>query len=117
MKTEKVVVELLKDINAKIEHIEDISADNRAVIIKLVKQSNQIVKFLSQIDISMEDVTEEYNTSKLPGTEKDFQQSAKWTSIKELIEDYMDRFEDLKELEEELKKNKDNLTPGQVGES
>ena len=31
---------MLEMIDAKIEHIEDITADNRAVIIKLVKQNN-----------------------------------------------------------------------------
>ena len=49
--SEQTIKEMLKMIDAKIEHIEDITADNRAVIIKLVKQSNQIVKFLSSIEI------------------------------------------------------------------
>ena len=51
--------EMLEMIDAKINHIEDITADNRAIIIKLVKQNNQIVEFLKQIDI--EDVTDEYS--------------------------------------------------------
>ena len=34
---EQTIKEMLKTIDAKIEHIEDISADNRAIIIKLVK--------------------------------------------------------------------------------
>ena len=38
-------------------------------------------------------------------------------SLKQLLDDYMDRHKDLKELEEELKKHKDEITPGQVGES
>ena len=29
----------------------------------------------------------------------------------------MDKHKDLKELEEELEKNKDDITPGQIGES
>ena len=37
--------------------------------------------------------------------------------LKELVEEYMDKAKDLKEFEEELKKNKDKLTPGQIGES
>ena len=36
--SEQTIKEMLKMIEAKIEHIEDITADNRAVIIKLVKQ-------------------------------------------------------------------------------
>ena len=59
---EQTIKEMLKMIDAKIEHIEDITADNRAVIIKLVKQSNQIVRFLSSLEIedvsdSFEDIT------------------------------------------------------------
>ena len=111
----KDIKSLLEMIDAKIEHIEDINADNRSVIIKLVKQGNQVVKFLSQLDISMEDVTEDY-MSKLPSTESK-EDLSKIKSIKELVDEYMDRAEDLKELEKELKKHKDKLTPGQVGES
>ena len=41
--------ELLLMIDAKLNHIEDISADNRAVIIKLVKQKRQNLKLLHVI--------------------------------------------------------------------
>ena len=37
--------------------------------------------------------------------------------IKALIDDILDRHKDLKEFEDELKKHKDDITPGQVGES
>ena len=37
--SEQTIKEMLRIIDAKIEHIEDISADNRDIIIKLVKQS------------------------------------------------------------------------------
>ena len=37
--------------------------------------------------------------------------------LKELVEEYMDKAKDLKEFEKELKKHKDKVTPGQVGES
>ena len=43
--------ELLLMIDAKLNHLEDISADNRAIIVKLVKQSNQIVEFLKNLEI------------------------------------------------------------------
>ena len=35
----KTMKEMLEMIDAKIEHIEDITADNRAIIVKLVKHS------------------------------------------------------------------------------
>ena len=118
MKMEEVLVELLKDINAKINHIEDITADNRAIIVKLVKQSNQVVNFLKQIDI--EEVEEEsfFEDSSISddfgnrGIDK-----AKYKALSEILDEYMSKHKELKEFEDELKKHKDKLTPGQVGES
>ena len=57
--TENTLHELLSNINARLKHLEDIEADNRDFIIKLVKQGNQIVKFLSNIEI--EDVTDDFD--------------------------------------------------------
>ena len=37
--------------------------------------------------------------------------------LKEVLNEFMDKRKDLKEFEDELKKNKDMLTPGQVGET
>ena len=41
----------------------------------------------------------------------------KLLELKELFDDFKSRKEELKEFEKELKKHKDKLTPGQVGES
>ena len=41
----------------------------------------------------------------------------KLIELKELFEEFKTKKEDLKEFEKELKKHKDKLTPGQVGES
>ena len=113
---EQTIKEMLKMIDAKIEHIEDIEADNRDIIIKLVKQGNQIVKFLSSIDI--EDVTSEFeNITSPPLSESEKLRSSKMQELKELVDEFMDKQQDLKEFEEELEKNKDKLTPGQIGES
>ena len=49
--TEHTLHELLLMMDARLKHIEDIEADNRDIIIKLVKQGNQIVKFLQKIEI------------------------------------------------------------------
>jgi len=48
--------ELLLMMDARLKHIEDISADNRAIIVKLVKQSNQIVEFLRQLEVEVNDL-------------------------------------------------------------
>ena len=107
------IKELLENIDAKIAHIEDISADNRAVIIKLVKQNNQIVEFLR--DLQIEEYTDEYRDMSvdLPDTAS----SSRNSKLKALLDDFLERREELKEFEEELKKHKDKLTPGQIGES
>ena len=62
--TEDTLHELLTSINARLGHLEDIEADNRDIIIKLVKQGNQIVKFLSNIEI--EDVTSDFENITSP---------------------------------------------------
>ena len=54
--------ETMKDkldmMDVKIEHIEDINADNRALIVKLVKQNNEIIQYLKQFEV--EEVTDNY---------------------------------------------------------
>jgi len=111
------VKELLENIDARISHIEDISADNRTAIIKLVKQSNKIVEFLKQIDIEAEEVIDLDQALALSYTTEKTTDVSRIKHIRELIDEYMDKQEDLKEFEEELKKHKDDITPGQVGES
>jgi|TARA_B100000287_G_C20594956_1_gene765768 hypothetical protein len=108
--------EILLMMDARLKHIEDIEADNRDTIIKLVKQGNQIVEFLKQIEI--DDITDEYDdiTSSTLSTSENLR-SDRMQHIKEMVEEYMDKHKELKEFEEELKKNKDKLTPGQIGES
>ena len=114
--SEQTIKEMLRMIDAKIEHIEDITADNRAIIIKLVKQGNSIVKFLSKIDI--EEVSDDFGDIMSPPlSESEKLNSGKMKELKELVEDFMDKQQDLKEFEEELEKNKDKLTPGTIGES
>ena len=113
---EQTIKEMLKMIDAKIEHIEDITADNRAVIIKLVKQSNQIVRFLSNLEI--EDITDGFeDITSPPLSESEKLRSDKMQELKELVNEFMDKQQDLKEFEKELEKNKDKLTPGTIGES
>jgi len=111
--SEQTIKEMLKMIDAKIEHIEDISADNRAIIIKLVKQSNQIVKFLKDLDFEIQNV---YDSDEQPNFNPNMSED-KLLELKNLFDEFKSKKNDLKEFEEELEKNKDKLTPGQVGES
>ena len=108
--------EILLDIKYRLNHLEDIEADNREFIIKLVKQTNQIVKFLSKIDI--ETVDGEYESMDFPtkpvNESKNIERSER---LKALLDEVMNKREDLQEFEKELKKYKDDIIPGQVGEA
>ena len=113
--SEGTLHEILLDIKYRLNHLEDIEADNRALIVKLIKQSNSNVQFLAQIEL--QDVTEEVDHIEFPDISSPTIESGKIKNLKELIDEFMDKRKDLKELEEELKKNKDMVTPGQIGES
>ena len=56
--------ELLVMMEARLKHNEDISADNRAVIVKLVKQSNQIVEYLKTLELEVQEI--EYGIEEPP---------------------------------------------------
>ena len=110
--------ENLQDIDAKITHLEDATLDIREIMIKLVKQGNQIVKFLNTFEV--DDVTDEY-ISKSPLSvgfnQKDEKDNDKFQAMKDLVDEYLSKQKDLAEFEKDLKKNKDQLTPGIQGES
>ena len=100
----------IQDINARLTHLEDTSLDIREVLIKLVKQGNQIVKFLKEFE--SEDITDEY-ISRPPLNKND----DKFKAMKDLVDEYLNKQKDLAEFEKELKKHKNQLTPGIQGES
>jgi len=112
--TDTTLHELLVMMDARLKHIEDISADNRAIIVKLVKQNNSIVEFLKNLELEVQEMEYEIEEPQPFGSNlpKD-----KLIELKELFEEFKTKKEDLKEFEKELKKHKDKLTPGQVGES
>ena len=115
--SEQTLHEILLDIKYRLDHIEDITADDRAVLIKLVKQSNQIVQFLSQIDVEPYEYEDNYEEMILPSLKDKSYNSDKVKKIKKLVDDFMSQHNDLKEFEKELKKYKDDITPGQIGEA
>jgi len=107
--------EMLKMIDAKVSHLEDICADDRTFIIKLVTQTNQIVKFLKNLELDMD---EQYGIEAPTSFSETIKiDSNKINDIKELWDEFESKKEELKEFEDELKKHKDKLTPGMVGES
>ena len=109
------LAKVLKDMSFSLNHIEDIMADDRELLVKLVKQNNTIVDYLKQIEI---DVVDEYENSMVSElSEEEQRRMKKAEELKEVLEDFMSKKKELKEFEKELKKNKHMLTPGQVGES
>ena len=106
---------VLQDMSFSLKHIEDIMADDRQLLVKLVKQNNTIVDYLKQLEI---DIVEEYENGIVPElSEEEQQRIKKAKELKEVLNDFMDKRKDLQEFEKELKKNKDMLTPGQVGDA
>ena len=117
-KTLDGIKNILLDLDAKISHIEDIEADNRTLIVKMIKQGNSIVKFLSKLELESTDV--EYEWEDMGISQKDEskpERSERMKHIKELVDEFMDRQKDLEELEKELKKHNVKLTPEQIGEA
>jgi len=109
------LAKVLQDMSHSLNHIEDIMADDRELLVKLVTQNNTIVDYLKQLEV---DIVEEYENelvSDLSEEEKKRMKKAK--ELKEVLNEFMDKRNDLKEFEDELKKNKDMLTPGQVGDA
>tara|TARA_B100000131_G_C17724394_1_gene454202 strand:- start:94 stop:483 length:390 start_codon:yes stop_codon:yes gene_type:complete len=118
--SEQSLHEILVDIKYSLNHLEDIEADNRAIIVKLVKQNNQIVQFLKQIEIEevSGDYDREYELINQPIlSEEEEAKIRKFETLKELINSFMDKRQELQEFEEELQKYKNQITPGTVGES
>ena len=113
--SEGTLHEILMDIKYSLNHLEDIEADNRAIIVKLVKQNNQIVEFLKNLEI---DIYEDDNLISSKELSIDIlDNSEKIKEVKKLFNMYREKSEDLMELEEELKKIKNQITPGQIGEA
>ena len=113
------IIEIIQDIDARLTHLEDMQMDNRDLIVKLVKQGNTIVEFLKDFkieEIDPEDLKLEMGMG-LPPLPDNEERVKRTEGLKELIDDILDRHADLKEFEDELKKHKDKITPGQVGES
>ena len=98
-----------------LKHSEDIMADDRQLLVKLVTQNNTIVDYLKQLEV---DIVEEYeNELTSDVSEEEQKRMKKSKELKEVHNEFMDKRKDLKEFEKELKKHKDMLTPGQVGDA
>ena len=109
--------EIYQNIDARLTHLEDAVLDYREILLKLVKQGNTIVQFLKQFDI--EDITDEYmmDIEKAESFVKKEMESGKYKHISELIDEYKQKYKEIQKFEDELKKHKEDLTPGQMGES
>tara|TARA_R100000750_G_C2250737_1_gene59955 strand:+ start:39 stop:425 length:387 start_codon:yes stop_codon:yes gene_type:complete len=117
IKTEQSLIEIIQDINFRLTHLEDMEADNRKLMVKLVQQGNTMVQFLQQFNVEEID-PEDLMVEKLPELPFfDEDRVARTEGLKDLIDDIIEKHKDLKEFEEELEKYRNEITPGQVGES
>ena len=112
---DKKLEKVLKDMSYSLNHIEDTMADDRALLAKLVKQNNSIVEWLKQVEL--EGVGEYENVLQPELSKEEKERIKKVDNIKAILNEFMDKRKDLVEFEKELKKHKDQLTPGMVGES
>ena len=111
------IVQIIQDIDARLTHLEDIQMDNRDLTVKLVKQGNTVVEFLKDFQIEPVDMEDLEIGMGLPPLLDNEKRIDRTTAMKELIDDILERQDSLREFEKELKKHKDKITPGQVGES
>ena len=111
------IVEIIQDIDARLTHLEDIQMDNRELTVKLVKQGNTVVEFLKDFQIEPVDMEDLEIGMSLPPLLDNEKRIDRTTAMKELIDDILERQDSLREFEDELKKHKDKITPGQVGET
>ena len=111
------IVEIIQDIDARLTHIEDMYMDNRELIVKLVKQGNTVVEFLKDFQIEPIDAADLEMGIGLPPLPSNEERVSRTTALKDIIDDILERHSDLKEFEDELKKYKDQITPGQAGET
>ena len=112
----KTIIEIIRDIDYRLTHLEDMEADNRKLIARLVKQGNTIVEFLKRFEVEEIEEPTEIGMS-LPPLPDPEERMERTIALKELIDDIIERHSDLKEFEDELKKHRNKITPGQVGEA
>jgi len=73
-----------------------------------------IQDFLKTLELEVSDL--EYEIEEPPSFGVNLSKD-KLLELKELFDDFKSRKNELKEFEKELKKHKDKLTPGQIGET
>ena len=111
------IVEIIQDIDARLTHIEDTQMDNRDLTVKLVKQGNTIVEFLKEFQVEEVNLEDLEIGMSLPPLDFDEEKIKRTEGMKELIDDILERQDGLREFEKELKKHKNKITPGVVGET
>ena len=117
-KKDKVsIIEIIQDIDARLTHLEDMQTDNRDLTVKLVKQGNTVVEFLKDFQIEELNPEDLEIGMSLPPLHDNEERISRTEGMKALIDDILERQDSLKEFEDELKKHKGKITPGQVGEA
>ena len=113
--TKEQLLEMLLILNDKVNNISIMSSDNNHLISELMQQNKALFKFISNLEV--EEIVPEDSYRSLTPSINDIPDEKSYMSLRELVNEFMGRKKDLVEFEKELKKHKDQLTPGQVGEA
>ena len=103
----------IKNIYEEIDFLFEEVSNSRESIVKLVKQVNKLTSTIRHIQDVQEELISEFNYEQ-PLLDK---KSKKEMNVDEVIVEFLNKQKNLKELEKILEKYKDQITPGQVGES
>ena len=93
------------------------SIEYRELIVKLVKQGNTVVEFLKEFQVEEVGLEDLEIGIGLPPLHDNEERVKRTEDLKELIDGLLEKHSELKELEDELRKYKNEITPGQVGEA
>ena len=112
--TETTLHDILLLMDSRISHIEDVVLDYREILIKLVKQSNQVVGFLREIE---REASEFDRITEPPLFEEFVRDKETIKDVQKIVDEFIEKNKELEELENELEKHKDKIVPGLHGES
>ncbi len=115
--TETTLHDILLIMNDRISHIEDAVLDYREILIKLVKQSNQVVSFLKDIErdaVEYDRITEPPSFEEFVGDKETVKEMK---DVQKIVDEFIEKNKELEELEKELEKHKDKIVLGAHGES
>ena len=94
-KNKTSAIEIIRDIDIRLTHLEDLQLDNRDLIVKLVKQGNTVVEFLKDFQIEPIDAADLEMGMSLPPLSSNEERMGRTAAIKDIIDDILALIEHL----------------------